>query len=85
MTLLLLTGSSVRACELSGRHILALEDDDGAYNMCLNEFPVTRVVEKGIDDNRLQSLHQHFAELDGQFSQPTVQPALSGSSQGMAN
>ncbi|KAG0600860.1 hypothetical protein M758_11G066700 [Ceratodon purpureus] len=77
-------GSSVRACELSGRHVLALEADEAAYNMCLNEFPVTLAADRGIEDSRLLTLHQHFAELDAQFSHPTPQPALSGSSNGIA-
>ena len=79
------TGSSVQACELSGRHILALEEDPSAFNMFLSDFAVEPSADIGREDNRMLSLKQHLEELDGPYYNTSAQASLSGSSRGTAS
>lgn len=76
-------GSSVQACEVSGRHILALEEDPATFRTFMKDIAILPSAYVASDVNRVRNLAQHLDELDSNLT--LSHAAMSGSSRGIAS
>ena len=71
------------ACELSGRHILAMEEDAAPFHVFLKEISIEPAVDIAQEDNQILSLQQHLGNVGSLTSHS--KPSISGTSYGIAS